>query len=106
PGIGVQLVPELDQGELLVSLEAAPGTSLGRMEALTRAAEEAALATGGVREVISTVGVRGGGGTLGGGGEEERHAATMLVRLAGLETDENAVAETLAGRLETLPGIA
>jgi HAE1 family hydrophobic/amphiphilic exporter-1 len=106
PQLGLELVPELDQGELIVELEAAPGTSLSRMEVLTRDAERIALGVEGVREVFGSVGVRGGQGTLGGGGDEERHASTLLVRLTGLEADEEQVAEELADRLAALPGLA
>ncbi|MGI9190388.1 MAG: efflux RND transporter permease subunit [Longimicrobiaceae bacterium] len=106
PGIGLELIPELDQGELVVELEAPPGTGLAAMEAITRRAENVALATPGVTEVISDVGVRGSGGTLGGGGEEERHAATLLVRLDRIGTDEARVSDRLSDDLGAIPGIA
>lgn len=106
PRIGVSLVPELSQGELVVELEASPGTSLPRMEALAREAEgllrdefpEA-------REIFTNVGVRGGAGTLGRTGERERHAATLLVRLEGLSRGEDVLAGRMAARLSDLPGL-
>lgn len=105
PRVGVSLVPELSQGELVVELEAAPGTSLTRMEELSRLAEARVLNVSGVREVFTNVGVRGGAGTLGRTGELERHSATLLVRLSGARRDEDQVAAALSGALEDLPGL-
>jgi hydrophobic/amphiphilic exporter-1 (mainly G- bacteria), HAE1 family len=106
PRIGVSLVPELSQGELVVELEAAPGTSLIRMEELARQAEDIierefpeAI------EVFTNVGVRGGAGTLGRTGERERHAATLLVRLDGLSRGEDRLAGRMTERLGDLPGL-
>jgi hydrophobic/amphiphilic exporter-1 (mainly G- bacteria), HAE1 family len=106
PRLGLELIPEFRQGELMVELEAAPGTSLSRMEALTRQAEAVAVGIEGVREVFSTVGMRGVSGAMGGGGDIERHAATLLVRLDGLRVDETRVAEQLSEGLGVLPGVA
>jgi hydrophobic/amphiphilic exporter-1 (mainly G- bacteria), HAE1 family len=104
--IGVELIPEFRTGELIVELEAAPGTSLARMEALTARAEQLALDVEGVREVHSTIGMRGVAGALGGGGEMERHAATLLVRLDDLRVDEARVATALSQGFGALPGAA
>lgn len=106
PGLGVQLIPEFRQGELVVELEATPGTSLSRMEALTRRAEAAAMEIDGVRETVSTVGMRGAAGALAGRGDMERHAATLLVRLDDVRTDEARVERELSDRLALLPGTA
>jgi hydrophobic/amphiphilic exporter-1 (mainly G- bacteria), HAE1 family len=106
PRVGISLVPELSQGELVVEMEAAPGTSLLRMEELARQAE-AILETDfpEVGEVFTTVGVRGGAGTLGRSGERQRHAATLLVRLDGLKKGEDRVAARMTERLMDIPGI-
>jgi hydrophobic/amphiphilic exporter-1 (mainly G- bacteria), HAE1 family len=106
PRVGVELIPEFRQGELVIELEAAPGTSLARMEALTTRAEQIALGVAGVREVYSTIGMRGVAGALGGGGEIERHAATVLVRLDDLRVDDARVASELSAHLGQLPGTA
>jgi hydrophobic/amphiphilic exporter-1 (mainly G- bacteria), HAE1 family len=106
PRVGVELIPEFRQGELIVELESAPGTSLARMETLTARAEQIALAVEGVREVHSTIGMRGVAGALGGGGEIERHAATVLVRLDDLRIDDARVARELSAGLGQLPGAA
>jgi hydrophobic/amphiphilic exporter-1 (mainly G- bacteria), HAE1 family len=106
PRIGVSLVPELSQGELVVELEASPGTSLLRMEELARQAEallEREFPE--AREIFTNVGVRGGAGTLGRTGERERHAATLLVRLEGLSRDEDRLAARMTDRLGDLPGL-
>jgi multidrug efflux pump subunit AcrB len=67
PRIGISLVPELSQGELVVELEASPGTSLMRMEALARQAESILLNEfPEAREIFTNVGVRGGAGTWAG----------------------------------------
>ncbi len=106
PRIGVSLVPELSQGELVVELEASPGTSLLRMEDLARQAETLLLAEfPQVREIFTNVGVRGGAGTLGRTGERERHAATLLVRLDGLSRNEDILAGRMTERLGDLPGL-
>jgi hydrophobic/amphiphilic exporter-1 (mainly G- bacteria), HAE1 family len=108
PRLGLELIPEFRQGELVVELESAPGTSLARMEQLTRQAEAVALEIDGVREVFSTVGMRGMAGAMGGagGGDIERHAATLLVRLDGLHIDETRIADRLSDGLGILPGVA
>jgi hydrophobic/amphiphilic exporter-1 (mainly G- bacteria), HAE1 family len=107
PRLGLELIPELRQGELVVELEAAPGTSLTRMEQLTRNAEEAALAVDGVREVFAVVGMRGVGTAIGGGsGDIERHAATLLVRLDDIRVPEAGVRDALVDALTGLPGLA
>jgi len=105
PRVGISLVPELSQGELVVELEAAPGTSLQRMEELARRAEALALEIPEVREVFTNVGVRGGAGTLGRTGERERHAATLLVRLDGIGRAEDRTAALLDEALTALPGV-
>jgi hydrophobic/amphiphilic exporter-1 (mainly G- bacteria), HAE1 family len=105
PRVGISLVPELSQGELVVELEAAPGTSLLRMEDLARRAEAAVLETPEVVEVFTNVGVRGGAGTLGRTGELERHAATLLVRLSEVGGIEDRIAVQLSQRLSALPGV-
>ncbi len=107
PRLGLELIPELSQGELVVEIEAAPGTSLTRMEQLTRQAEQSALNVQGVREVFATVGMRGVGGAIGGGsGDIERHAATLLVRLDDIRVPETRVREALAESLSGMPGVA
>jgi hydrophobic/amphiphilic exporter-1 (mainly G- bacteria), HAE1 family len=107
PRLGLELIPELRQGELVVELEAAPGTSLIRMEQLTRNAEDAALAVYGVREVFAVVGMRGVGSAIGGGsGDIERHAATLLVRLDDIRVPEGRVRDALVDALTGLPGLA
>jgi hydrophobic/amphiphilic exporter-1 (mainly G- bacteria), HAE1 family len=107
PRLGLELIPELSQGELVVELEAAPGTSLTRMEQFTRQAEQSALRIDGVREVFATVGMRGMGSAIGGGsGDIERHAATLLVRLDDLGVRETRVRTALAESLEGMPGLA
>lgn len=106
PRLGIDLVPELSQGELVVELEAAPGTSLDRMEDVTRRAEERAFGVPGVEEVFASVGVRGGGGTIGRSGELERHASTLLVRIAPDGPDEDEVSSRLSEAMTDLPGIS
>jgi hydrophobic/amphiphilic exporter-1 (mainly G- bacteria), HAE1 family len=105
PTVGVSLVPELSQGELVVELEAVPGTSLIRMEDLARRAEARALDHPEVREVFTNIGVRGGAGTLGRTGELERHAATLLVRLDGVGRMEDRMAAALEASISELPGV-
>ena len=107
PRLGLELIPELSQGELVIELEASPGTSLDRMESLTQQAERMAMEVDGVREVFATVGMRGVGSAIGGGsGDIERHAATLLVRLDDLDVPEPRVREALAVGLRRLPGVA
>ncbi len=105
PRVGVELIPEFQQGELIVQLEAAAGTSLERMEELSERAEQIALGIDGVREVYTTVGMRGSG-TLGGSDDPERHASTVLVRLDDLAVDDARVASALSERLSAIPGVA
>lgn len=105
PLAGIELIPELRQGELTVELEASPGTSLARMEELAAAAEERIRTHPSVRDIFTSVGVRGGAGTLGRTGEQERHAATLLVRLNEIGRAEDRIAAELAELLDALPGL-
>lgn len=105
PLAGIELIPELRQGELVVELEASPGTSLSRMEELARAAEQRVRTHPAVREIFTSVGVRGGAGTLGRTGERERHAATLLVRLNEIGRAEDRIAAELGVALDALPGL-
>ena len=105
PRVGVELIPEFQQGELIVQLEAAAGTSLERMEALSENAENIAHGVDGVREIYTTVGMRGSG-ALGSSDDPERHASTLLVRLDGLQVDDARVASELSDRLAAIPGVA
>lgn len=107
PRLGLELIPEMKQGELVIELEASPGTSLTRMESYAQRAEQIALGVEGVREVFTTVGMGGVGSAIAGGsGDIERHAATLLVRLEGLDVPEPAVREALANGLRDMPGAA
>jgi hydrophobic/amphiphilic exporter-1 (mainly G- bacteria), HAE1 family len=105
PRVGISLVPELSQGELVVELEATPGTSLMRMEDVAGRAEAIALGLPGVREVFTNIGVRGGAGTLGRTGELQRHAATLLVRLDEVGRIEDRMAVDLTQAISEIPGI-
>ncbi len=105
PRVGIELIPELSQGELVVELEASPGTSLARMESLAREAESRLLSEPGVREIFTAVGVRGGAGTLGRTGERQLHAATLLARLDVTGSAEDALAQRMAEVLGDLPGL-
>ncbi len=89
----------------MVELEASPGTSLARMEELARQAEARILQEEAVREVFTSVGVRGGAGTLGRTGERQLHAATLLVRLDRIGREEDQIAAALARQLDVLPGL-
>ena len=105
PRVGIELIPEMRQGELVVELEGSPGTSLTRMEELARQAETRLLADPQVREVFTSVGVRGGAGTLGRTGERQIHAATILTRLTVSGSAEDPVAARLQLLLQDLPGL-
>lgn len=105
-GTGIELIPELRQGELVVELEAAPGTSLASMEELTVRAERMALAIPDVSEVFSSVGIRGIAGAMGSSGDQERNVSTLLVRLDDLYVDDGPVVTALSANLSALPGIA
>jgi len=105
PLTGLELIPELRQGELVIELEGSPGTTLSRMEEFARQAELRILEDPDVYEVFTSVGVRGGAGTLGRTGEQQIHAATLLARLGSPGREEDAVANRIAFALDDLPGI-
>jgi HAE1 family hydrophobic/amphiphilic exporter-1 len=105
PAIGVELVPELRQGELVVELEGSPGTSLARMQEFANNAEARIVQEPGVGDVFTSVGVRGGAGTLGRTGQRQIHAATLLVRLDAIGGDEDRLATRLGALLSDLPGL-
>ena len=78
-GLGVELIPEMSQGEFLVDLEWKPGTPLEQTAAMVAGIDGVVRDLPGVASVFALVGTSGqAGGTA---GEKKEHLAQLHVRL-------------------------
>jgi HAE1 family hydrophobic/amphiphilic exporter-1 len=77
PRVGVEFIPEFDQGELTASFEMPVGTSLSETRENVSLLEEFLFETGAVEMVYTTI---GGGGRMGIGGGSE-NSGEFFVRL-------------------------
>ncbi len=119
PNLGVELLPATDQGQVSISVELPPDSSLEATDAATRGVEKRLVGTPDVSAYVSTVGeVLGGFGAF---PQQGPQYAQLNVRLAekeglldrlahlglpsGLRTrSDEAVAEDIRRRLRGVPG--
>jgi HAE1 family hydrophobic/amphiphilic exporter-1 len=103
--LGVELIPEMSQGEFLVDLEWSAGTSLEQTAAGVSAIEAELGALPGVASVFARVGSSGESG--GDAGEKKEHVAQLHLRLeAGTSrADETRVMAQARDRLRDVPDL-
>ena len=102
PSVGVELMPQTDEGEVRVDAELAVGTRIERTEAVMIRLEE--LVKDGVPEAETVITSAGGGGGWGG----NTHRGQMQIRLVGRserERSNDQIAQDLRRRLSGLPGV-
>jgi HAE1 family hydrophobic/amphiphilic exporter-1 len=107
PLVGVELLPQTDEGEVNVNAELAVGTRIERTEAVMLRLEQM------VRElvpeattVITNGGGGGGGGGFGGGGSSHRGQLNILLVPRDERTrDNDQIAQDLRRQLSGLPGV-
>ncbi len=102
PTVGVELMPQTDEGEVRVDAELAVGTRIERTEAVMIRLEE--LVKAGVPEVDTVITSAGGGGGWGG----NTHRGQMQILLVGRserERSNDEIAQDLRRRLSGLPGV-
>ncbi len=102
PTVGVELMPQTDEGEVRVDAELAVGTRIERTEAVMIRLEE--LVQAGVPEVETVITSAGGGGGWGG----NTHRGQMQILLVGRaerQRSNDQIAQDLRRRLSGLPGV-
>ena len=103
--LGVELIPEMSQGEFLVDLEWSAGTSLEQTAAGVAMIEAELGRVPGVASVFGRVGSSGESG--GDAGEKKEHVAQLHVRLEAGTTreDETWVMRQARDRLRSVPDL-
>ena len=104
--LGVELIPEMSQGEFLVDLEWSAGTSLEQTAAGVAMIEAELGRLPGVASVFGRVGSSGESG--GDAGEKKEHIAQLHVRLEAGTTreDETRVMRQARDRLRSVPDLS
>ena len=92
--LGVELIPEMSQGEFLLDLEWTPGTPLEQTAARVAAIDGLVRDLPGVASVFALVGA--GGQTGGTAGEQKEHTAHLHVRLVPGVAEEAVIEEVRA----------
>ncbi|MCX5752819.1 MAG: efflux RND transporter permease subunit [Candidatus Krumholzibacteria bacterium] len=100
--IGVELMPETDQGEVDVNVEMAVGTKLAIVDQATRTVEEIIRAQ--VPEAVSIMSNMGGGGYHSAGGHMSEVRVTLVPRSERRRSSER-IANDLRRALGGLPGV-
>ncbi|MCF7911474.1 MAG: efflux RND transporter permease subunit [Candidatus Cloacimonetes bacterium] len=99
--IGVELMPETDEGEVRVSVEAALGTKLAVMDTLT--AEIEGIIKDNVPEMVSLLSRIGGSGWRGSGGNSSS-IQVMLTGKGERKRSSRQIADKLRADLQNIPG--
>lgn len=101
--LGLELIPEMSQGEFLVDLEWRAGTPLEQTADHVAAIDGQVRALASVASVFALVGTSGQtGGTA---SDKKEHTAQLHVRLAPDAVDENAVIEAVRALLDEIPDL-
>ena len=110
PRVGVELLPQTDEGEVTVNAELAPGTRIERTEEVILRLEE--MVRESVPEAVTIITEAGGGGGRGGGGwggGGSTHRGQIQIRLtprnARTRTNDE-IAQDLRRLLSGIPGVA
>jgi HAE1 family hydrophobic/amphiphilic exporter-1 len=99
--IGVELMPQTDEGEVRVSIEMALGTKLETIDALTAKVEE--IAEKNIPEMVSMLSRIGSGGGRSTGGHTAQ-VRIMLTERSQRRRSNQQIANELRSALQSLPG--
>ena len=105
PYLGSEFMPQVDSGEIQVTLRTPAGTRPERTAAVARQVEEQLMALPEVDRVVTTVGSSGGGFVTGGGAGNEASLMAVLVPRDRRERSVFAVLEDFQRRVRDLPGV-
>ena len=101
--LGLELIPEMSQGEFLVDLEWRAGLPLEQTGKKVAAIDQQIGALPGVESVFALVGTSGQSG--GAAGEKKEHTAQLLVRLDLNRATEEAAIEAVRGMVVDEPDL-
>ncbi|MDP6125620.1 MAG: efflux RND transporter permease subunit, partial [Candidatus Latescibacteria bacterium] len=104
-GLGVELIPELSQGELLVSVELAAGASLSRTDRTLRDMTDRISDMPQIAQIYSVAGAQGQ--SSGAATDEQEHVGQISMRLTDEATREieDALIDTLGQKFRDVPGM-
>jgi len=106
PLLGFELVPQTDEGEVMVDAELAVGTRIERTEdVMLRLEEMAREAVPEAHTIIVNAGGGGMGGMMGGGGTHRGSVQLRLVPRDERSRSNDEIAQDLRRRLAGLPGV-
>lgn len=100
--IGVELMPETDEGEVRVTIEMAVGTKLEVMDKVTRKIEDKVAAN--LPEMVSMLSRIGGGGWRSSGGHTAQLRITLTERNKRSRSSQD-IANDLRKLLQNIPGV-
>ena len=89
--LGVELIPEMSQGEFLVDLEWAAGTPLGQTTESVQILDKRIRTVQGIDMVFALVGTSGQTG--GSASDKKEHTAQLHLKLSGVEYEESVVSQ-------------
>ena len=89
--LGVELIPEMSQGEFLVDLEWAAGTPLGQTTESVQMLDKRIRTVQGIDMVFALVGTSGQTG--GSASDKKEHTAQLHLKLSGVEYEESVVSQ-------------
>ena len=105
PAVGVELTPEVDEGEVRVDAELSIGTRFERTEQVILQLEEMVRATVPEAVNITTQAGGGGGGPFGGATSHRGSVTVTLVEKVGRTRSSDQIAMELRRELNRLPGV-
>ncbi len=100
--LGVELIPEMSQGEFLVDLEWAAGTPLGQTTESVQMLDKRIRTVQGIDMVFALVGTSGQTG--GSASDKKEHTAQLHLKLSGVEYEESVVSQ-VRGMLSDVPDL-
>ncbi|CAN5476436.1 efflux RND transporter permease subunit [soil metagenome] len=105
PKIGIELIPQLSQGEFNIKFELPPGTPIEKTDAALRAVQNSAKDLGGVRTTFAVAGTGNRMNANPDAGGENRGELSVSLASAASSANEQQVIETMRSSLQQVPGL-
>ncbi len=105
PKIGIELIPQLSQGEFNIQFELPPGTPIEKTDAALRAVQNNAKDLDGVRTTFAVAGTGNRMNANPDAGGENRGELSVSLASAVSSANEQQVIETMRSSLQQVPGL-
>jgi hydrophobic/amphiphilic exporter-1 (mainly G- bacteria), HAE1 family len=105
PKIGVELIPQLSQGDFNIEFELPPGTPIEKTDAALRAVQNSALDLSGVRTTFAVAGTGNRMNANPDAGGENRGELSVSLAAGSTSSNEQQVIETMRTSLQQVPGL-